>query len=574
MMLLNVLFKLSFTVVLLSFILCPVHADPKMICYSVQPNAYLNDHAKEIAEIYDGFYFPIGQWDDGAERFLGTKGNPPSDSSWMEKARENVKALNEAGASENFLTVSFGADAPWPSSETLLSKEYTQRFADCFAAVGRCAKELGFRGVCIDVEYPYPRYQLDHEIYKYEQYTAEELMEAALRQGRVSMEALLEKFPDAVIILLPGAIRARPLERQYQLGLLEVMAEWDAPGGLHIGTEFTYCLHDPVTIAATTRFEDCGLRLIVRTPQVVSYWKRCCTMAPGVWPLHIVETESTLYPVRPWKEEIAELREEMAILRTLSKRYIWSYTGNPVWYIHTPDIEAKYGLGKQNLKRKDIDLRDWHTVLKEKTPPTTPGLEKVFKKIREFDADQVSSEELCDAFGTPGRWWALGMLSNPHTEPAFAAVSAATGPIDPQMPHHGRDGVVRWFAFDNLDPRGSTSGRYLFDWFHTDNSSAHFVTCIHSEKEHQAILHTGWDDGIVIRLGDTAVFDQAEYPQRGHGMLYLDRYLFEKHVPIVIPKGETRLSVTSINSHGVWGFSLRITDGDQIPFEDVRFRLE
>jgi hypothetical protein len=78
----------------------------------------------------------------------------------------------------------------------------------------------------------------------------------------------------------------------------------------------------------------------------------------------------------------------------------------------------------------------------------------------------------------------------------------------------------------------------------------------------------------VIRLGDTAVFDQAEYPQRGHGMLYLDRYLFEKHVPIVIPKGETRLSVTSINSHGVWGFSLRITDGDQIPFEDVRFRLE
>jgi len=574
MMLFKYLCGFSVAFALISFVLCPVHADPKMICYSVQPNAYLNDHAKEIAEIYDGFYFPIGQWDDGAERLLGTRGNPPADSSWMEKVEENIKSLSEAGASENFLTVSFGSEAPWPSSETLLSKEYTQRFADCFSAVGHCAKELGFRGVCIDTEYPYPRYQLDHEIYKYEQYTAEDLMEAAMQQGRISMGAVLDAFSDAVIILLPGELRTRPIERQYQLGLLEVMAERDAPGGLHVGTEFTYCLHDPVTIAATTRFEDCGLQLIARTLQVASYWKRYCTMAPGVWPLHMVETESSLYPVRPWKEEVAELREEMAILRTLSKRYIWSYTGNPVWYIHTPEIEAKYGLAKQNLKRDDIDLRDWHAVLKEKTPPATPGLEKIVEKVRSFDVDRITSEELCDAFGTPGRWWSLGMLSNPHTEPAFAAVSAATGPIDPQIPIHGRDGVVRWFAFDSLDPRGQTNCRYLFDWFHTDRSSAQFVTYLHSEKEHEAILHTGWDDGIVIRLGDTVVFDQATYPQRGHGMLYRDRYLFEKHVPIVIPKGKTRLSVTSINSHGVWIYSLRITDKDNIPFEDVQFRLE
>ncbi len=87
-------------------------------------------------------------------------------------------------------------------------------------------------------------------------------------------------------------------------------------------------------------------------------------------------------------------------------------------------------------------------------------------------------------------------------------------------------------------------------------------------------LHVGWDDGIVIYLGDEIVFDQRNYPKRGKGMLFQDRSQFEKRVPVTIEKGRTRLSVNSINSHGNWLFSFRITDENDLPFKDVRFRLD
>lgn len=128
--------------------------------------------------------------------------------------------------------------------------------------------------------------------------------------------------------------------------------------------------------------------------------------------------------------------------------------------------------------------------------------------------------------------------------------------------------------FDNLNPRGYTGLKYLFDWQNNDSSSAHLVSFIHSEKQHQAYFHVGWDDGIIIYLDEKIVFDERNYPKRGKGMLLRDRYQFEKRIPITIEKGRTRLSVNFINSHGNWLFSLRITDENDLPFEDVSFGLE
>jgi hypothetical protein len=56
--------------------------------------------------------------------------------------------------------------------------------------------------------------------------------------------------------------------------------------------------------------------------------------------------------------------------------------------------------------------------------------------------------------------------------------------------------------------------------------------------------------------------------------LPLDKHQFEKRVPFTRPKGRLQLSVTSLNSHGGWVFSLRITNENDIPFPHVRFRQE
>jgi len=113
----------------------------------------------------------------------------------------------------------------------------------------------------------------------------------------------------------------------------------------------------------------------------------------------------------------------------------------------------------------------------------------------------------------------------------------------------------------------------VFDWRNGDRASAHLVTNVYSPTRRQAWLHTGWDDGIVIRLGRRTVFKFTEYG-RGKGFLYLHKYRFEKRVPITLEKGWSRLAVTSINSHGAWVFSLRITDSNDLPFPDLRYRLK
>ncbi|MBI4602847.1 MAG: hypothetical protein HY721_12895 [Planctomycetes bacterium] len=50
---------------------------PARICYSVQPNPYLNDHARDVKPLYDGFFFTIGSWEKTAQRFLGENGAAP-----------------------------------------------------------------------------------------------------------------------------------------------------------------------------------------------------------------------------------------------------------------------------------------------------------------------------------------------------------------------------------------------------------------------------------------------------------------------------------------------------------------
>jgi hypothetical protein len=232
----------------------PIAADPKTICFSTAPNAYLTDHAAEIKKSYDGFFFNGGSWEDAAKRFVGADGSKPEAQAWMDEARRNLAALRRVGVAENFLTILYPGEGEWPTPERLLSSDYTKHKAEQYAAIGLTARRLGFRGVCIDIEYPYPRYDLNNPIYRYENYTVEQLTKAARAQGRAVMRALLDAFPEAVVILLPGGLRDRVIPTEYQLGMLETIAERDAPGGFHLGTEFSYYVRDDVTSLATTRF--------------------------------------------------------------------------------------------------------------------------------------------------------------------------------------------------------------------------------------------------------------------------------------------------------------------------------
>jgi len=357
------------------------------------------------------------------------------------------------------------------------------------------------------------------------------------------------------------------------LGLFEEMVDRDAPGGFHCGSEFTYCLNEPITHLAVSHFEDPAIGMLAGRRAEI-YWRKHCSMAPGVWPLHMIETGGKDYPIQPWSQEVAELREQLSTVRAASKRYVWSYSGNPTWYCYTPELEAKYGLHRQDLKRDDIDLKLWHDVLRSRENAVPKAYAPLLKAIRQFDQGKLSGEALCDRFGTPANWWVLGPLGHAQKTPQFTAQEALSQPIDPQTPYQGLRSVVRWSPYRNLDPRGFINAHCVFDYRNTDDTGAHFVTLVNSPTRRTALLHLGWDDLVDVRLNGKTVFDtrNANIP-RGKGWQYRDRYCYEKSFPVQLEKGKNQLSVSSYNFWGAWIFSVRLTDEHSVPYPDLKFTL-
>jgi hypothetical protein len=544
---------------------------PKMLAYSAAPNAYFNDFAPEVAKIYDGFFFVAGSWDETAPAQLGLDGG--AETPWKTMLRQNIAKLNAAGVTENLLDVYFSESGTWPSPDTLLKPDYRDLMAKRFGAIAKEAHALGFRGLCVDVEYPYKRYSLDNPIYTYEGYTAEDLVRAAHEQGRAITNAMLDAFPEAVIMVLPGSLWCRALAREIQLAMLEVMAERDAPGGLHLGLERSYGLQDPVSQVAIPREGDCEVRALVHDAKMLDYWKRRCTVAPGVWPLHMLETGGGDYPVRPWTEEMAELRQQMEILRGIAKRYVWSYSGHAVWHPYEPGVLQQYGLDAASFDGARDVVAEWHRILADKTVTTDANLVPLIKAVHAFDRNWGDTPNLCARLGTPADWLLLGPLANPFTKPAYSAPNAWRGPLRLDTPVPGRDGSVFWRVFHNYSPIGTVRLGAAFDWFKTDEASAQLVTDIAAPARTDAVLNMGWDDGAIVYLNGEIVFDRRAYPESGHGMLFKDRNNFEETVPITLPAGRSRLAVVSINLRGVWGVNVRITDACGWPIEGIRFEL-
>jgi len=88
-----------------------------------------------------------------------------------------------------------------------------------------------------------------------------------------------------------------------------------------------------------------------------------------------------------------------------------------------------------------------------------------------------------------------------------------------------------------------------------------------------ALQWLNWDDGIAVWIDNKLVFDHRAYPPEGHGLLFRDRYVFEERVPVVVPRGKSRLAATCINSHGSWGFAIRFTDAEGFPLEGLTFSV-
>jgi len=156
-----------------------------------------------------------------------------------DRAAERRGAPGRRGSARTSSGVYFGQDDTWPSPATASIGRVDAKMGRNFRSLGKAAKSAGFRGVSIDVEYPYPRYELEHPVYTYDGYTPGDLLDAAYRQGRVSMANLLDEFPDAVIMCLAGnAPHASDRKPVHGRAHRPRWRSATAPGGFHLATEY------------------------------------------------------------------------------------------------------------------------------------------------------------------------------------------------------------------------------------------------------------------------------------------------------------------------------------------------
>ena len=80
---------------------------PKTLAYHASPTPYLDDHAEEVAKLYDGFFFTIGTWEEGIPANLGLSPESPASTNFQEAVRTNLTHLRKAGATESLLGVCF-----------------------------------------------------------------------------------------------------------------------------------------------------------------------------------------------------------------------------------------------------------------------------------------------------------------------------------------------------------------------------------------------------------------------------------------------------------------------------------
>ncbi len=193
------------------------------------------------------------------------------------------------------------------------------------------------------------------------------------------MAAILDAFPEAVVFALPGGLNCRPIGRAYLKGLLEAMAERDAPGGFHLALESSYCLYEgPVSQLALSRDGDTAVEVLwENNPLVLRYWRERCSVAPGVWPLHKVETGGSDYPSQPWQDELAELQQQLQTLRAVTKRYLWSYSGTPVWCAADPDLRKHYGIPAATFDEADKVIAQWLAIVEDPSAAVDPRVQRL-----------------------------------------------------------------------------------------------------------------------------------------------------------------------------------------------------
>jgi hypothetical protein len=133
--------------------------------------------------------------------------------------------------------------------------------------------------------------------------------------------------------------------------------------------------------------------------------------------------------------------------------------------------------------------------------------------------------------------------------------------IDMTAKYDGIDGQIGWErriddTFDGFVDLDKIFGRKI-NW-----GTAYAWTTVTAPDERKAQIHPGSDDQAKVWLNGEEVFAYSE--SRSAAM-------DQNTIPVTLKAGENSILVKVCDEIGFWGFYLRLTDADGVPFTDLVF---
>jgi hypothetical protein len=560
---------------------------PKTLLFSPITPEYLGDTAADFkATGFDGFLLSdvMKNWADDIWAADGDGMTRSEDDLTFRRIKLCNDECRKHGITENFIKVAFYSHVPlWTDNAAW------EKFNENFRQAARFARMTGCRGIALDIEYVSEQYDLDWEGYDYKGYTKDELRTAAVKRGRELTEVMLQSYPDMVFLTLPEGINYYgPLATDLFVGMVQGMAEADAPGGVHLLTEHSYkmvntlgLLHYAQSLNSKIldKLDETMVRQAhhpERSRRTAKYWRRKCSIALGGWPLgyyrEIHDKNGKLLgysgKVEKFGDKIVgsyadkssnyspeDFRNQYAGMLLAGRRYCWIYGHGATWWHFTEADVAKYGSIGNSTLPVDGHLDDFKNVLREKWTSTEPmkDISRMIRKGRSDDFLQllnfVNNFKIIGSFGRRN-FDNFGTVFPPEKAIDFDANYAGAGSA----------GQVHWQTA-SVDAVGYLD--FLKHFSPGDWVCAYACCKVISPKAGPAQIRLGTNDTATVWLnGEKILSKNIERSAAPDSDI----------LPVRLEKGENTILIKVCNTERSWGLYLRITDDQGNPLKSLKFQ--
>ena len=545
---------------------------PKTLLFSAITPEYLQDNAAEWkATGFNGFLFSyiMSNWSDDIWATDGDSSTRGEDDLTFQRVKSCNDVCREHGITENFVKVAFYDHVPLWTDDTAWEK-----FHQNFREAARFAKMSGCRGIALDIEYVSEQYDLDWEGYDYKGYTETDLREAAGRRGREMVQAMLQVYPNMVFLNLPEGISYYgQLATDLFIGMVQGMANANAPGGLHLLTELSYDITSTLGLVHYgQRLESTILRVLEES--TTKYWKKKCTIALGGWPLgyyrKILDENGVFlgyggrqdkfgdkiigsYADKSGRFSVERFRNQYAGLLLGCKRYCWIYAHGAAWWHFTDEDVAKYGNVSNSTVPVDEKLDEYKAVVREKWT-STEKMEKLNQLVKQHKTD-----EFLQALGFINTFKVIGPFGCKECN-NFDTSFPPEKETDLNAEYQGSISQVQWQTCSVDAESGYLD---LLNYLDPSDWVCAYVYCrVISPKTASAQIRLGTNDtGTLWFNGKKILSKNVERVATPDTDI----------LPVELKEGENIILIKVCNTEVNWGVYLRISDESGEPIKNLEY---